>query len=57
MVIDMNFINKDFKLTYYKDPYPYIVIENFFEKEFSKILKKKFPSENDFKNQKIKLIE
>tara|TARA_A100001015_G_scaffold45173_1_gene49769 strand:+ start:576 stop:1433 length:858 start_codon:yes stop_codon:yes gene_type:complete len=55
MVIDMNFINKDFKLTSYKDPYPYIVIENFFEKEFFKNIEKKFPSENDFKSQKNKI--
>ena len=27
MGINMNFINRNFKLTYYKDPYHYIVIE------------------------------
>ena len=55
MEVIMNFINKNFKLTKYKDPYPYIVIENFFEENFYKNLEKKFPSELDFKNQKNKI--
>ena len=55
MGINMNFINRNFKLTYYKDPYHYIVIEDFFEKEFYQNIEKKFPSEIDFKNQKNKI--
>ena len=38
----MNFINRNFKLTYYKDPYHYIVIEDFFEKEFYQNIEKNF---------------
>ena len=49
------FINRNFKLTYYKDPYHYIVIEDFLLKEFYQNIEKKFPSEIDFKKSKNKI--
>ena len=49
----MKFINKDLNLTYYNQPYPYLVIENFFKKEFYDIMENKFPKIEDFKKQKI----
>lgn len=48
----MKFINKDLNLTYYNQPYPYLVIENFFKKEFYDIMENKFPKIEDFKKQK-----
>lgn len=55
MVIIMNFINNNFKLEYYNEPYPYIIIKNFFDESFFKKLEKNFPSINDFENQKNKI--
>lgn len=51
----MHFINSNFKIKKYKKPYPYVVIEDFFEENFYKELQSKFPSQTDFKSQLNKI--
>ena len=51
----MHFINSNFKIKKYKKPYPYVVIEDFFEENFYKELQNKFPSQTDFKSQLNKI--
>tara|TARA_B110000027_G_scaffold133884_1_gene163727 strand:- start:3183 stop:3506 length:324 start_codon:yes stop_codon:yes gene_type:complete len=51
----MHFINSNFKIKKYKKPYPYVVIEDFFEENFYKKLQNNFPSQTDFKSQLNKI--
>ena len=51
----MNFINKNLKFKKYKKPYPYIVFENFLDKDFYKKIYEKFPSIDDFKKHPNKV--
>lgn len=51
----MDFINKNLKLKYFEKPYPYIIIENFFDEDFFKKIEEGFPSISDFQNQKNKI--
>ena len=43
-------INKNYKLTKSNIPFPHIIIENFFDENFYKILEQKFPNEEKFKS-------
>ena len=51
----MNFINKNLNFKKYKKPYPYIVFENFLDKDFYKKIYEKFPSIDDFKKHPNKV--
>ena len=51
----MNFLNKNSKVKYYNQPYPFIIIEDFFEKSFYDNIEKNFPTVSDFKSQKNKI--
>ena len=51
----MNFLNKNSKIKYYNEPYPFIVIEDFFEKNFYDNIEKNFPKVSDFQSQKNKI--
>ncbi len=46
-------INKDFKLIVKKDPFPYIVIDDFFETDFYSKLESEFPNSNRFKTNSV----
>ena len=43
-------INTNKKINRSNFPYPYIIIEDFFEKEFYKKIESEFPTKNDFLN-------
>ena len=48
----MNFINKNFKLEKYSDPFPHIIIENFLNLEFYNKIEKSFPLVSELESQK-----
>ena len=51
----MNFLNKNCKIDYYNDPYPYAIIDNFFDQDFYNEIEKNFPLVSEFKKQKNKI--
>ena len=48
----MDFINKDFKISQYSEPFPHVIIENFLNLEFYNEIEKNFPLIDELKNQK-----
>lgn len=47
-------INSNFKLKKYQDPFPHVVIKDFFEKEFYLRLEEDFPKAEKFKTNSVK---
>ena len=50
----MNFLNKNTKIKYYNEPYPFVVIEDFFEKNFYDNIEKNFQKSQTFSLKKIR---
>lgn len=46
-------INKNFNINKYQNPFPHIIIENFFEENFFVELEKNFPNKNNFKKNNV----
>ena len=51
----MEILNKNTKIKKFNKPYPYIVYENFFAKDFYKKLEQHFPNLEDFKKYPNKI--
>tara|TARA_B100000989_G_C19523132_1_gene465316 strand:- start:500 stop:1369 length:870 start_codon:yes stop_codon:yes gene_type:complete len=54
-LLDHNFINKNFQISYFDEPFPFVIIRDFFEKKFYKEIENNFPILSEFKNQKNKI--